>query len=311
MNAASTTLPAVLPPTVQLLERGWLSANTVLLHDAQSASAIDTGYASHSAQTVQLIGAALAQHGRPRLDRIVNTHLHSDHCGGNAALVARYGCTVLIPPGEAAAVERWDTQALSYEATGQQCPRFTHTGLVHPGDVLHMGGAAWQVLAAPGHDPSSVVLYSAQHRLLIAADALWENGFGVVFPELDGVHAFDAVAATLDMIERLSPATVLPGHGAAFTDVASALRRARTRLDSFVQDPVKHRWHAIKVLCMFWLMAQQSVPLDRAVQHLAGTRYIIQVAAALGASAQQVVQQALDEMVAKAQLRCEQGVLSV
>jgi glyoxylase-like metal-dependent hydrolase (beta-lactamase superfamily II) len=288
-----------LPAHIQLIERGWLSANTVLLCDAASTSAIDTGYCGHSAQTVQLLQSALA--GR-RLDRIVNTHLHSDHCGGNAALVAQYGCEVLIPPGESAAVAAWDTEALSYDATGQACPRFMYSGLVQAGDVLRMGDADWQALAAPGHDPSSLVLYCPQHALLISADALWENGFGVVFPELDGIHAFDEVAATLDMIERLHIHTVLPGHGSAFNDVSGALHRARTRLDSFIKDPNKHRWHGIKVLCMFWLMAQQSSDAQTALTHLSNTRYIVQVAAVLGGTANQVVQQALDEMVAKGQI---------
>ncbi len=297
-----------LPPHTQLIERGWLSANTVLLMDAASATAVDTGYCSHAAQTLALIGSALA--GR-QLDRIVNTHLHSDHCGGNALLAATYGCEVLIPPGEAPAVAAWDRAALSYEATGQDCPRFTYSGLVQPGDVLRMGGSDWQALAAPGHDPSSLIFYNAAQRCLISADALWENGFGVVFPELDGVHAFDAVAASLDLIDSLAIDTVLPGHGTAFTDAGGALARARSRLDGFVRAPVKHRWHAVKVLCMFWLMARQRAACPLMLAHLASTRYIVQVAAMLGGSPQQVVQQALDEMVAKGQLLQAQGHYAV
>jgi glyoxylase-like metal-dependent hydrolase (beta-lactamase superfamily II) len=38
------------------------------------------------------------------LDRIVNTHLHSDHCGGNAALKASFGCRIAIPGAEAGKV---------------------------------------------------------------------------------------------------------------------------------------------------------------------------------------------------------------
>lgn len=289
----------MLPAHIQLLERGWLSANSIVLTDAHSATVIDTGYCTHAAQTLTLLQTALA--GR-RLDRIVNTHLHSDHCGGNSALVAHYGCEILIPPGEAPAVAAWDETALSYEPTGQECPRFSYTGLVQPTDMLRMGGSDWLALAAPGHDPNSLILYCAEHRTLISADALWENGFGVVFPELDGIHAFDAVAATLDLIEALDVQIVVPGHGGAFKDVAGALMRARQRLNGFVASPVKHRWHGVKVLCMFWLMAQQRADCELALAHLSSTRYIAQVAAALGGSARQVVQQALDEMVAKKQL---------
>ena len=309
--------PLKLPPNTVLLERGWLSANTVLISDAtgvtdapnetiatiatntHGATAIDTGYCTHALQTVALIEAALA--GK-RLDRVVNTHLHSDHCGGNAALVAHFGCEVLIPPGEAAAVAAWDTTALSYEPTGQECPRFAYTGLVQPSSVLRMGGMDWVALAAPGHDPNSLIFYCEAQRCLISADALWENGFGVVFPELDGMHAFDAVAATLDLIDTLAINLVLPGHGGAFGDVPGALARARMRLNGFVQNPSKHRWHAVKVLCMFWLMTQNRAACTQAVAHLAGTRYIQQVAAQLGGTAHAVVQHALDEMVGKRQL---------
>ena len=44
---------------------------------------VDTGYCIHAEQTLALVEAALQ--GAP-LQRIVNTHLHSDHCGGNALL---------------------------------------------------------------------------------------------------------------------------------------------------------------------------------------------------------------------------------
>ena len=64
------------------------------------------------------------------------------------------------------------------------------------------GARAWDVLAAPGHDPHSVMLFDAAQGVLISADALWENGFGVVIPELDGVGAYDYVAAVLARIER-------------------------------------------------------------------------------------------------------------
>jgi len=86
-----------LPAGVQVFERGWLSSNNILLTDADSATLVDSGYFSHAAQTLALLEHALA--GRA-LDRLVNTHLHSDHCGGNAALQARYpALETRIPPG--------------------------------------------------------------------------------------------------------------------------------------------------------------------------------------------------------------------
>jgi ABC-type phosphate/phosphonate transport system ATPase subunit len=78
-----------------------------------------------------------------------------------------------------------------------------------------------------------------------------------------------------------------------------------------VQSPTKHRWYAVKVLAMFWLMAQQRCAYASALAHLSSTRYMAQVAENLGASAQQVVEKALAEMVAKGQLILADGQLAV
>ncbi|MBS0339744.1 MAG: MBL fold metallo-hydrolase, partial [Proteobacteria bacterium] len=211
-----------LPVGVRVLERGWLSSNNVLLAGRYGTALIDSGYTTHSGQTLALVAHALA--GRA-LDLLVNTHLHSDHCGGNSALQARYPELITrIPPGEADAVRQWDESKLSYRATGQACPRFGFDTVLEPGSVVEMGDAAWQVHAAPGHDPHAVILFEPASRVLVSGDALWQKGFGVVFPEMWGEPSFDEVGATLDLIESLRPACVIPGHGTAFDQVADALR---------------------------------------------------------------------------------------
>ncbi|MBP8225481.1 MAG: MBL fold metallo-hydrolase, partial [Acidovorax sp.] len=101
--------PIALPPDITVLERGWLSANNIVFHGRHGTAVVDTGYCSHADQTVALVHGALA--GRA-LDRILNTHLHSDHCGGNAALQQAWpGVETSIPPGQAAHVRHWDAYA--------------------------------------------------------------------------------------------------------------------------------------------------------------------------------------------------------
>ncbi|WP_424950309.1 MBL fold metallo-hydrolase [Comamonas aquatica] len=242
-------------------ERGWLSANNILLLGPDDAALVDTGYCSHAEQTVELVASTLDM--RP-LTHVLNTHLHSDHCGGNAALQARWpDVQTWIAPGQAAQVQDWDPVALSYTPTGQSCPRFRADGVLQPGSAVTLGGRPWQVHAAPGHDPHSIVLFEPERRLLISADALWEHGFGVVFPEIEGAQAFAEVAATLDVIEQLQPALVLPGHGPLFTDVAAALARARQRLQGFIAQPERHARYAAKVLLKYKLLEWQELPLDQ------------------------------------------------
>lgn len=260
-----------LPVGVQIFERGWLSSNNILLTGGHTAL-VDSGYATHADQTLALVQAAL---GDQPLRHLLNTHLHSDHCGGNAVLQRQYpGMQTLIPPGQAHLVRNWDPVGLSYTPTGQLCQPFTMDGTLQPGSTLLLGDLPWQVHAAPGHDPHSVILFQRDHRLLISADALWERGFGVVFPELDGIQAFHEVEATLDLIEGLDPLTVIPGHGRVFSDVRSSLGYARQRLQGFVHDPRKHALHAAKVLIKFKLLEWQRVPAVQLLAWAGGTSHL-------------------------------------
>jgi glyoxylase-like metal-dependent hydrolase (beta-lactamase superfamily II) len=262
-------------PGLQVFERGWLSANNILLTDDDSATLIDSAYVTHEAQTVALVQNAL--NGRA-LDRLVNTHLHSDHCGGNHHLQTHYTqLETWIPPGEAKAVSIWDVEALSYEATGQLCPRFKFEGLLQVGQILRLACLNWEVHAAPGHDPHSVILFEPTHKILISADALWANGFGVVFPELEGVDAFHEVAQTLDLIESLKPIWVIPGHGAVFNNVDAALEIARKKLDGFVQNPQKHGRYGAKVLLKFKLLELNQVENKAFRAWATGVPYLIQL----------------------------------
>lgn len=260
----------MLPAGIQVFERGWLSANNIVFTTGVRA-VVDTGYWTHQAQTLALVEAAL---GGQALEVIVNTHLHSDHCGGNAALKGQYvDAKLIIPPGLSQYVQTWDNDALTYGPTGQHCPPFKFDALLRPGSELQLGELAWEVHAAPGHDTHSVILFEREQGVLISADALWENGFGVVFPELEGENAFKDVGQTLDLIESLRPNMVIPGHGSAFTDTFSALARARRRLQSFVEDPRKHATHAAKVLVKFKLLEWQQVSMPVLQQWIDATRY--------------------------------------
>lgn len=258
-----------LPTTMRVLERGWLSSNNIVFVGRDRTALVDSGYLTHAPQTLALIKHALQ--GRP-LDLLVNTHLHSDHCGGNAAVQQAYACRTLIPAAEADKVRAWDETALTYASTGQQCARFTFDDTIAPGDVLELGDLDWQVLGAPGHDPHSLILYSPQERILISADALWENGFGVIFPELDGESGFAETRATLALIATLDIRLVIPGHGAPFTDVSKALDTAFSRIDYLAADPVRNAQNAVKVLLKFLLLERQRLPLSDVLRLMSDIR---------------------------------------
>ena len=305
-------MKSALANDIAVFERGWLSSNNVLLHgrDGEGATLVDTSHCLHAEQSIALVRHALAP--GEALARIVNTHLHSDHCGGNAALQMAFGARIVIPPGDAAAVAHWDEEALSYRATGQRMQRFVHDGLLRAGDTLAAGTRSWTAHAAPGHDPHSLILFDAADGVLISADALWHNGFGVVFPELDGEQAFDDVAAVLDLIERLAPRWVIPGHGAPFSDVAAALQRARSRLAAFAADPARHARHGAKVLLRYHLLEERQQPLPQVLAWWQATPLALRVWQRLGrpeTSAAAWARRLLDELCVAGALVVRDGVV--
>ncbi len=261
----------VLPPGIEIFERGWLSANNIFHFSDSDVSLVDSGYCTHGGLTVELVRSTLKKHALPSLNKIVNTHLHSDHCGGNAALAKTFDCEILIPVAEDQAVADWNENVLSYQNLGQECPRFTHHGLLVPGQEILLGRYVWQILSAPGHDPHSIMLYQAEHGILISADALWEDGFGVIFPELWGEPGFEEVAQTLDLIESLPVSLIIPGHGKPFADLASSIATARSRLDYLASDPDRNARHGAKVLLKYKLIEWRTQDIGLVNHWIANT----------------------------------------
>ena len=253
-----------LPDTLRVLERGWLSSNNILCFDSAhktgNVTLIDSGYVTHSAQTVALLERSL---DGGKLTRLLNTHAHSDHIGGNAAVTAAFGCAVLVPVGIAATIAEWDEEALLLSPLGQSAARFRHDATIANGDAIEMGGLNWNAIAVPGHDMDALAFHNPEQRILISGDALWRDGFGVIFSELlghpDDAGGLKAARATLDKLARLPVDVVIPGHGAPFVDIQEAFERAYQRLAIFEQSIERLARHALKVILAFAMLERRQL----------------------------------------------------
>ena len=247
---------ARLPPGMQVIVRDWLNANHVVFDDADQTVMIDSGYGRDAELTLEHLHAALR--GR-RLDWLVNTHCHSDHMGANARVRDAHGCRLSIPIGEAPLIEAWDDESLWLEYADQRCERFEFDDTLAPGNKMAWGNRGWIAIAAPGHDMGALMFHCEEEQLLISGDALWENGFGVLLPGPDRLERLAATRKTLEMIVRLKPRIVIPGHGAPFAGVDASLDLGFQRLAAFERDEMRMARHVLKVMFVFSLMDRRRL----------------------------------------------------
>ncbi len=239
---------------------------------------IDSGYCTHREKTLELLGGPGGLDRQP-LERLINTHCHSDHMGGNSAIASAYGCRVTIPAGEVKNVQPWTPQSVWMAQFDQKADPFRFDDTLRAGDTFEGGGFEWEAHAAPGHDMDALVFFEPMNRILVSGDALWENGMGFVWPE-EGANPYIAAAhETLATLERLNPAIVIPGHGKPFFDARGAIARLREKLAAFERDPAKNARHVVKVMFVFALLDRQQMALADVPRYLAGVACYRELAA--------------------------------
>ena len=229
-----------LEPGVTVLVRGWLHGNVVCMPGA----VIDAGYHTGVAE-VRAAAASVAE--------ILLTHVHSDHAGGVAALVAATGARVHAHADAADLVERWDERGLWLGATGQHMPRFRVDAPL--ADAVEAGGRRFTVIGTPGHAKGGVAFLS-EDGMLVTGDALWEDGFGILNPWIDGPGVYARAGEALDRLAALDGVrVVVPGHGAPFTDLDGAIARARSRLAYLEARPDRLRRKLLRDYLAFHALA--------------------------------------------------------
>ena len=260
---------------ITVVERGWLNCNQIVLCSETENILIDSGYGRHAAETLRHVKSALPAE-RNRVDRLINTHCHSDHMGGNAALKAHFDCRITIPVDEVKHVQPWTDQSCWSEMTGQYAAPFDFDDTISPGDTFEAGGLVWCAYSAPGHDMDALMFYAPVAGILITGDALWHSkhgGMGFVWPDIDAVtgrNAFiDAAFETLVQIEKLNPRRIIPGHGAPFDEVQLSIDSLRSRLNAFAANPEKNARHVVKVMLVFALLDREQMNLRDLPAHLA------------------------------------------
>lgn len=248
-----------LPSWLHFFQRPFPSANMVLIQGTRPLL-IDSGYGSDIDATEDLVRSA----GTPpeTLALIANTHYHSDHVGGNAALQERYRVPIAAHAWDTSLINRRDPEACSAVWLDQPIEPYTITVALHDGDVIETGSTKVQVVHTPGHTLGHVSFYLPDERILICGDAVHRDDVAWLNQFREGVGALDRAIDSLDRLAALPARWACSGHGAAFTDVASAIARARARYLRWQVHPEALAWHACKRISSYALMISNGLAAD-------------------------------------------------
>jgi glyoxylase-like metal-dependent hydrolase (beta-lactamase superfamily II) len=139
---------------------------------------IDTGYASSLSEII----SELVSHN-VRLDYIIPTHVHLDHCGGAAGL-ARHFPSAKVMAHSSAVKHLINPERLVESVKLVYGPDILNVfGNVEPipeervqavsdGEVLRLGGSELTFLYTPGHAPHQISIHESESNMVLTADAV-------------------------------------------------------------------------------------------------------------------------------------------
>ena len=126
-------------------------------------------WAPVSATTIAAQGIAI--------EKILLTHGHIDHAGGAAELRDRLGVPIEGPhEADRYLLDSLPETGANYGLDGARA--VTPDRWLGDGDVVEVGGLAFDILHAPGHSPGSVVFVSRDARFALVGDVVFKGSVG-------------------------------------------------------------------------------------------------------------------------------------
>jgi glyoxylase-like metal-dependent hydrolase (beta-lactamase superfamily II) len=279
-----------LPSWVTWQQRLFPDANLLLLPGRQPAL-VDSGFVGHAEETAAWVRAHTGD-----LTRVLNTHWHSDHVGGNALLQAA-GAGIAASAPDADAVARRDPGCCVAEYLDQPVAPYTVDEPLDDGQVLRLGNADWEVVCTPGHTPGHLSLWQLEERLLVVGDALSGYDVGWVNLALDGPDAAATALASLQRLADLAPRVVLPAHGPLPADPGAAFTTALRRAQRLVDDPDGAVWYGARRIFAFALMIRSGIRAEEVEPYLHARAWLTDAARLLGSTPEALAAELVDGMV--------------
>lgn len=189
------------------------SPNVYLVTHGDRAIMIDSGFAGPSAQARL---EYLRTIGSPRVEAILLTHHHIDHCSGAPGLAEVTGARIGMHPEEKRLLDlslaqprppRSDDEG----ALQQETARLRVDFEVNDGDTFSLGPLTLRAVLTPGHSAGHLAFLLEEERVLFGGDNVLGFGTTAIAPPPFGDMA--AYLQSLETMLALDAAVICTGHG--------------------------------------------------------------------------------------------------
>lgn len=145
-----------------------------------------------------------------KVERIINTHLHLDHCFGNPFVHATFNCDIEAHINDEPLCNRMAVQAQMFGIDyNEKQPSIKY---IQENDIITVGCISLKVIHVPGHSQGSLAFYCENGNVLFSGDTLFYGSIGRT--DLAGGNYEDLIRSITKKLLILPDETdVLCGHG--------------------------------------------------------------------------------------------------
>lgn len=114
-----------------------------------------------------------------KIKHLINTHLHLDHCFGNAWAAEKWNVPTKASESDHKLLKKLPVQAAAFGVPEEYVRGGSDAfSAVSEGDVIEFGDCRLEVIETPGHTEGGVCFYEREEAVLFAGDSLFNGSVG-------------------------------------------------------------------------------------------------------------------------------------